>query len=848
VEAVGKRRIALMIATVVAATVAPLLASSQPARAASVNQQISAGFGDAGNTVASAMAVYRGRIYAGTDNGAGCQVWSSSGSGWTQVVGQGAAGTSTGPGFGIPQNIEVSSETVFGDYLYAGTMNSASGCRIWRFDGSGWTQVVGQGAGGTPTGPGFGSVANSAARSMAVLGNYLYVGTDNNNGCQVWRSPDGTTWTPVVGAAAAMPAGFGNANNLVARSMAAYGSNLYVGTYKVGVNGADVWRTDGSSWTAVAGPGGVIGAGFGDGNNSMVLSMAVYDSALYMGTANASAGCEVWRYNGSACSQMVGQGAAGTSTGPGFGNPSNIEVYSMVVYDSHLYAGTKNILSGCYGWRFDGSGWSEVVGQDPALTWGTGPGFGNPDNAIAYVMQVFDSRLYMGTQNTNGGCEVWCTKSATTWYLAEGATAGGFETWILVQNPNSVSVGVTIKFQTGAGEVAGPADVIPANSRRSYPANTYVSSFDVSTKVISNGPDIICERSVYWTAPAHTSKVLGHDSIGVIQPAMKWYLAEGATRGGYETWVLVQNPNSSAVDVDLKFQTQSGQIQGPAESIPARSRKSYSVDPWVDTFDVSTLVTSLTPGEPVICERAVYYTPEGATHKEVGTDSIGVTETSSVWYLAEGATDGGFETFILVQNPNNSDVAVNIKFQTTSGEVQGPVDTVPARSRKTYRANDRVKDFNVSTKVESTGGDVVCERSMYWTASTRNAKKTIGHDCIGVKLPGYEWYMAEGATRGGYETWVLVQNPNDAQVTVRLQFQTGAGLIPAPGSPEIKDNIPAGSRRSYKVNAWVDSYDVSTKVSVTSGGPVICERAVYLTPTGSAVRALGTDSIGFTLY
>ena len=840
------RKACLMLAIVAVTIIAIFLSSTDTAMAGSMIQEVSGGFGVAGNQIASSMVVYSGRIYVGTNNGAhGCEIWASDGSGWTQVIGGGAPGSSTAPGFGNPNNITTSEMAVFGDYLYAGTHNN-NGCQIWRYDRSTWTEVVGQGAAGSSTAPGFGNPSNRVARSMAVFSSQLYAGTwKPGSGCEVWRTADGTTWTPVVGAAAAMAAGFGNVNNQYAESMAAFGSHLYVGTYNSAA-GCEVWRTDGSSWTPIVGAGGVIGGGFGSLNNFILESMAIYDSALYMGTGNAGGG-QVWRYSeDGSCTQIVGQGGAGTSAGPGFGNAGNTYAISMTIYDSHLYVGTYNSTAGCEVWRFDGSGWTEVVGQDPGGTWGTGPGFGNPDNWGAYVMGVFDSRIFFGTHDMNDGCEIWSTKTATTWYLAEGATKGGYETWVLVQNPNAASVGVTIKFQTGAGEVLGPTDTIPAYSRRSYLANTYVISYDVSTKVTSNGPDIICERSVYWTPPGETAKVLGHDSIGVIAPAMKWYLAEGATAGGYETWVLVQNPNSSPVDVDIKYQTQSGQIQGPAETIAAKSRKSYRVE--LNTYNVSTLVTSMTPGGLIICERSVYYTPAGSNHKEVGTDSIGIVEPASNWYLAEGATDGGYETWVLVQNPNSIDVNVNVKYQTTNGEVQGPIETVLARSRKSFRVNDKVKDFNVSTKVESTGGDVVCERAMYWTPPGKaQTQKVLGHDSIGVRMGNSEWYLAEGATKGGYETWVLVQNPNAAAVTIDLQFQTAAGPIPAAGDPAIRETIPGLSRRSYKVNNWTNSYDVSTRVA-SLGGSIICERAVYWTPAGTTIKQLGTDSIGFTLY
>jgi len=58
------------------------------------------------------------------------------------------------------------------------------------------------------------------------------------------------------------------------------------------------------------------------------------------------------------------------------------------------------------------------------------------------------------------------------------------------------------------------------------------------------------------------------------------------------------------------------------------------------------------------------------------------------WYMAEGSTGGDMQTYVLVQNPTDADVSVNLSFQTDSGRVV-PDDlqgvTVPAMSRRTFR-------------------------------------------------------------------------------------------------------------------------------------------------------------------
>jgi len=568
--------------------------------------------------------------------------------------------------------------------------------------------------------------------------------------------------------------------------------------------------------------------------------MAVYGGQLYVGTENGANGCNVWRYDGANWTQVVGQSPPGTpGTGPGFGNAANFEAYEMSVYGGCLYVGVTNLVTGCEVWRYDGTTWTQVVGGGAAGT-PTAPGFGNGSNWSIWGTAVYDLGLFWGTWNNATGCEVWSTKTSPTWYLAEGATLGGFETWVLVQNPNTFPVMVDIRFQTSAGEVPGPQVLMPAQSRVSYLANTFVTDFNVSTKVTSNGGDVICERAVYWTPTDSAERMLGHDSIGVPTSAMTWYLAEGATLGGFETWVLVQNPNPDPVDIDIDYMTSAGPVQGPVDTVPGLSRKSYLTNTYVSDFDVSAQVTSLTPGGEIICERAMYWTPPGETEKVLGHDSRGATTLGSTWYLAEGATLGGFETWILVQNPNPNPVNIDIKFQTGTGQVQGPIETIFPQSRKSYRVNKYVTTYDVSTQVDSFGGDVICERAMYWTPPGET-EKVLGHDSIGVRNNGgLTWYLAEGATLGGFETWILVQNPNPNQVSIDMKFQTDLGQVQGPVG-----TIQPQSRKSYNVGPWVTGYNVSTQVTSTAGGFIICERAMYWTPFPTFRWLLGHDSIGF---
>ena len=421
---------------------------------------------------------------------------------------------------------------------------------------------------------------------------------------------------------------------------------------------------------------------------------------------------------------------------------------------------------------------------------------------------------------------------AAGWYLAEGSTDGGMETFVLVQNPSDAEVHVNVLFQTDTGEVA-PAELqgisIPAKSRVTFKVNDWVTNFNVSTLVEPIDGEVICERSMYGN-----DRTWAHDSIGVaapVGPAQEWYLAEGSTDGGMETWLLVQNPYATSAHVDITFQTGSGEVAPPdlqGVEIPAMSRRTFPVNNYVTDFNVSTYVQA--QDGLVVCERAMYGDNRTWAHDSIGSSALGLD-----WYLAEGSTDGGMETFVLVQNPTAADVHVDIAFQTDSGDI-APVDLqgvlIPAASRRTFKVNDYVTTYNVSTRVVGTDGAVVCERSMY------GDNRTWAHDSIGATSPSFTWYLAEGSTDGGMETFVLVQNPNETPVDINVMFQTDAGEVVPPDLQGV--TIPANSRWTFKVNDWVTTFNVSTMIEAT-GGWVVCERAMY-----GNNRTWAHDSIGYT--
>lgn len=207
-------------------------------------------------------------------------------------------------------------------------------------------------------------------------------------------------------------------------------------------------------------------------------------------------------------------------------------------------------------------------------------------------------------------------------------------------------------------------------------------------------------------------------------PVSTWYLAEGFTGAGFGTFILIQNPNETTANVTLTYMLQGtdGPIEPIVRSVEVLPNSRYTVvahdDGQVGVNQAFS--TRLDADQPIFVERAMYWpNGEGSTGGHV---TIGVTSSQNTWYLAEGYTDAGFETFILIQNPNGIDANVTLTYMLQEGD---PVETdvvVPANSRYTVlaHADDQVgtgKAF--STRLVS-DQPIIVERAMYFNNGGHN--------------------------------------------------------------------------------------------------------------------------------
>ncbi len=406
--------------------------------------------------------------------------------------------------------------------------------------------------------------------------------------------------------------------------------------------------------------------------------------------------------------------------------------------------------------------------------------------------------------NEDAGVEVLSglVENQATHGSAVGADAGGFETWILVQNPGvrPVHVNLVLNTEYGRTVLSELQNLeIPAGSRRSFPLHEYVHTYHVSTMVQATDGEVVCERAMYWN-----NRKGGHDSIGVTAPAPQWYLAEGATAGEFETWVLVQNPGDRPVHINLVLNTESGEVRPPGLqdfTLAPETRVSFNLDGFIEDYHVSTLVQA-TDGE-VVCERAMYWTPPGQASRTGGHDSIGATAPASTWYLAEGATSPG-------SGPGGIELRVKERAGVArSGEITTSGVPLP-------------RDFNVYSPddislFDANGSPVPCQKKVTarWGGSPDDASKPV--------------------------KWVLLDFPASVGACGESAYflrRTQARADP-PAAVNVSDD---GSAVTVNTGAAVfrmrrDSFDLFNSVELAGVGPVL----VPSTQNGFVITAGGTD-------
>ncbi|MDY6794598.1 MAG: FG-GAP-like repeat-containing protein [Actinomycetota bacterium] len=313
----------------------------------------------------------------------------------------------------------------------------------------------------------------------------------------------------------------------------------------------------------------------------------------------------------------------------------------------------------------------------------------------------------------------------------------------------------------------------------------------------------------------------------------KSYLAEGYTGAGFNEYILLMNPLNVVLPVQIRYILASGLSVVKVIDIPPKSRTTVCVNSTVNGQAVSAAIISNQEG--LITERALYFDYNGVWPG--GHNVMGVESPQTEWYFAEGCTRPGFDTWLTLQNPGETDARVTLDYLCGDGQNVRKNVTVGAKSRYTVAVHQDAEGIgvhdndhgDVSIKVTSSQ-PIVAERPMYFNY---NGVWSGGHNVMGANSPSQEWYFAEGCTRPGFDTWLCLANPNQTPAKVSLDYLCGDGQ-----NVHKELVVDASSRATLAVHRDGlgigvhdnDHGDVSIKI--TSSQPIVAERPMYFNYNG----------------
>jgi len=416
---------------------------------------------------------------------------------------------------------------------------------------------------------------------------------------------------------------------------------------------------------------------------------------------------------------------------------------------------------------------------------------------------VVDRTMTWDVNGIGSHAETSIEQPSTTWYLAEGSTAGNFDLYYLLQNPNASPAQVTITFLRPSGAPVTKSYTVNARSRRTInidnetgftgrPATERtLQSTDVSAQIVTNGVPILVERAMYLTANGRVFAA-GHDSAGVTAPQISWFLAEGSSGSFFDLFILLANPSTTPTTVEITYLLSGGSQVMRQYALAAQSRRTIYVDSEPGLSDVATsaIVRSLNTAVPIVVERAMWW-PDGNWTE--AHNSSGAIVTSPTWALADGEVGGTFanQTFVLVANTSafTATVRATAYFEDQGSPLIG-VYSVPANSRfNVDYSNTIAQGRRFSVLIEGFGPSpsqepqLVVERAMY-----SNSGSTIwaaGTDALGTPIFPSNTFTV--TSNGLFPKVLVVDDGTRVTIVNRDPDQTDT-IDCVPGGHDISDD------------------------------------------------------------
>ena len=315
--------------------------------------------------------------------------------------------------------------------------------------------------------------------------------------------------------------------------------------------------------------------------------------------------------------------------------------------------------------------------------------------------------------------------ASDTWYLAEGSTYAGFQSYVSIQNPNAQAAQVEVTYMTPGGTHVGPTvSIDPIAQTEIDIADTLPDWSSISAVVTSDVP-VVAQLSTTWNGSASTTT-----SMGVTMPGETWYLAEGSTTGGFETWLMVQNPSTETAHVSVSYIADGKQSSVSTLNVAPMTHDTFSAaDTLPDQPHFATIITS-----DVSIVAVQSKTWEG--HSGYG-GTVGVPSSATEWFFPVARTHPGASTWIAVQNVGDTSAEVSVTYATHTGAVDGPDLALDPFARQSISLPESVSDQVNFSVVVTSDQPIVAIHGSYWETGSGVRQ----HLAFGVTQPSTTWFV-----------------------------------------------------------------------------------------------------------
>jgi hypothetical protein len=482
-----------------------------------------------------------------------------------------------------------------------------------------------------------------------------------------------------------------------------------------------------------------------------------------------------------------------------------------------------------------------VSGAIARVTWtnnrgGSGDAIGTTAwTAPGLALQPGANVITVTATDTNGvSASDVITLTLTAYYLAEGSTGTFFDTDVAIVNPNTAEATGTISFLTPEGTAVEQTFTAPPRSRLTIAVDAVASMANTafSTVVTSaTGAPLVVERTMRWDASGY-----GGHGAEATAPASAWYFAEGA-QGFFSTYVLLFNPHGEANRATVRYLRENAPPLTRTYDLAPMARLTIDAGADPELVDRSFGMT-IAFDRPGLAERAMYF--GGPPLWRAGHGASGVTQPSTSWFFAEGATGPYFETFILLSNPNGAPANATVTFLPDTGMPVTIARTIPGMERLTINIEadaPSLANAAVATQVIATQ-PIVAERAQYWPFTPDRWFEA--HASAGVTAAGMDWGLAEGRVGGaeGYETYILLANPGTSPADVTITF------VRESGTPVTKTfTVAPTSRFNVTIGPGTLVPELAAErfgAIIHATSPIMVERALYWNANGE-VWSAGTN-------